>query len=164
MARRKNFQALNITQSKGLATLVTDLVLFVDDVPWPLTQDFHLVSVDVVAQLVGLTPGEGPILLGWADNDLSATEVEESIDAVPVSQSDYINIERSRRPVRSIASFQGELADEVLNDGKAFRVKVNRTFHHDQSDFSFFVMQQSGGSLTTGAAVILNCKFYGYWK
>ncbi len=129
-----------------------------------LSQDVRTQSIDVSATLRGLTENEGPIEFGIADSALTVTEIAEALDANPAHESDVPAIEQARRKVRVIGIFAGEFSNEVFNDGKYKRTKLN-WFTPAQISFpNLWVRNRSGAALTTGATLEFGAKYYNNWK
>ncbi len=156
--------AVNIT----LGALANDVA--VPSAAVAITDDFFCYSVDVDAVLRDLTLGQGPIRMGWNNNDLSSAEVVEALNAIPLGASDIIERERAKRPVRLFGNFDGSSGGvatgtayaERLNDGKTLRVKVMRKFSKNIG-MQFFAINRSGATLTTGGIIGIDSRWYGRW-
>jgi len=109
-----------------------------------------------------LTPGEGPIQVGFNDGVYSAAEIVEAVDASPTSRSDRINIERAGRAVRNVGAFPGEVSQEVLNDGRMVYTKVLMNMS-GSSVLNIYAINRSAAALTTGAVVRFEGLLTGYW-
>ncbi len=151
--RDSNFSVGNISSSATLGTL-GDNIAFTDEIgEAAVGSGYRVISVDVGFALRDLTPGEGPLDFGLCHGDYSATEVLEALSStVGWQKTDKIEMERSRRLVRLIGHFAGELAHEVWNDGRLKRVRLNWDFGITKT-LNMFVVNRSAAALTTGAVV-----------
>ncbi len=126
-----------------------DFAQLVDDKMW-------FISAELVWGLQGLTGGEGPITVGLAHNDYSAAEIEEFIESsASWDAGDKIAQERRRRKIRVVGIFDGLSANEVLNNGLPIKTYLGMSIEEGQT-LSTFAYNQSGATLTTGAALRLN--------
>ncbi len=112
-----------------------------------------LLSCDIQASAREFTAGEGPILFGIAHSDYSAAEIEEYLEnEASWATSDLIARERAGRKIRTIGTFSLLAAEEVLNDGKAVRIKC-RWMLADGQGIQTWVWNQGPATLTTGGVV-----------
>lgn len=166
MAKRKGrrpFVTIPHTDVITLSTLANNTVIKESNV-LNLGEDFFCVSMDITASIRDATAGEGPIKIGWANDDLSVAEIAEALAAAPLDPSDIVELERARRPVRMFAQFPVFSAEETINDGKTLRVKVRRRFSSGANKMiGLWAQNRSGATLTTGAVVSLDYRLYGYW-
>ncbi len=158
----RNFAVIPQDPVITLGTLADDTVVL--GAQLTLQQDMNYKSCDVEISLRNSTPGEGPVIIGLADPGLTLVEIEEAVDAVPVSQHDYPAIEHARRPVRVIGTFPYVTADELLSGGRyRKRVRLPMKVQNDGFLPTFFAYNRSGAPLSTGGIVIINAKHYGMW-
>ncbi len=160
-ASTARFQVIKFNANLALTTLGSTTVL--TQVLSALSQDFYAVSADCRWAIRGLTAGEGPLVVGYANSDLSVTEIAEGLDASPSSESDIIARERTRRPVRSAGTFSGVATEEVLNNGKPIRTKLKFNLANSL-EVNAWIRNESGAVLTTGAVLEMQGKIYGYWR
>ncbi len=161
----KNFAVIPQDPIIDLGTLADDTVILGSQLT--LTQDLYYKSCDVEISIRNQVPGEGPIVVGLADPELSVVEIEEAVDAVPTSQHDFPAIEHAKRPVRVIGSFPSITADELLSQGRyRKRVRLGMNVPAGKPLPTFFAYNRSGAALadTNGAIVMINAKHYGTWK
>ena len=103
----------------------------------------------------GLTVGEGPIIVGLANEDYSAAEIEEWLENnTGWSAKDMIGQERLKRQCRQVGTFSGRLANESLNDGKAITTKLGFTIGAVGA-MCFWMYNTASGALTTGAELFV---------
>ncbi len=126
------------------------------------TEGLRISSIDGSWTLRDLTPGEGPITIGWASNDLTVGEILEAIQAAPVSPSDRIQVERAGRQVRQIGVFPGTLESSSLFDGASRRKRLFWKIYSDNS-LALWVLNKSGAQLTTGALLEGVGRIHGHW-
>lgn len=122
----------------------------------------YCISADVTWSVDGVTSGEGPLRVGLANGNLTATEINEKLDARPTSQTDIIAMERSRRPVRPVGKFPGQTADEALKDGTPIRTKLG-FFIDEGVELVAYARNDSASTLTTGAVVHASGTLYMKW-
>ncbi len=136
------------------------------DNPLVLGEDFRLLKTEAFLGLSGATfvDADGPIIIGMADNELSAAEIAECLVADgPLDRNDNVSSEQSMRPVWPLWSMPFTAADTNLNPTVALRdTKVRWTFSNPEG-FAFFVSNLGTSPLTTGGVVSLFAKHYGVW-
>ncbi len=126
-----------------------DFAQVVDDKMW-------LLSADLVWALQGLTADEGPISVGLAHGDYSATEIEEFIEAsASWDAGDKVAQEQRKRKIRVVGIFSGNETEEVLNNGMPIKTKLGFAIEEGET-LATWAYNQSGATLTTGAALRLN--------
>lgn len=148
--------------SFALLTLADDTV--VKGTSATMLQDVHLLSVDHLITLRGLTAGEGPIVVGLANEELLVSEILEYLNAAPTSQWDVPAVERANRRVRVLGVFSGLSTDETINDGKPIRTKLNWRLPAGKELPVVWAHNRSGGTLTTGATIQVTRQFWANWK
>ncbi len=129
-----------------------------------LTQDFEVISTDMLVSYEDHTAGEGPIEFGLAQAELSGTEIQEAVDAQPTSESDIPAIEHARRKVRTYGYLSGAQISEVANDGKHIRKKMYVNVPAGKAMPDLWVINRSISLFTTGTVVKAHIKYYGFWK
>ncbi len=88
-------------------------------------------SIEATWVLSGVTPtaGVGPMVVGVAHSDYTASEIEDYLDLDTTwDEGDKISQEIGRRKIRRVGSFEAadDLVDSIsLNDGKAIKTKLN---------------------------------------
>ncbi len=160
--RNDNFFVHKDSPQNGLSTLAADTVKLATAPT--LSQDVLILSVDTIHTIRDLTAGEGPLEFGVADASLTVTEIAECLDASPAHKNDVPAVEHAKRKVRSIGMFDGAVGAEKFNEGRPRRIKLNWLIPASQSFPNFWVRNRSGATLTTGAIVEMNNRFYCVWK
>ncbi len=135
------------------------------DITWG--EDFRLLKTEFLAVLDGVTTEEGQrLIIGVADGELTATEVGECLQADgPGDRNENLAKERAQRPVWPVGAIVGAgLSARFVghNGGTLMEWKKRWTFS-DPEGMSFFVYNQSGTALTTGATIRINATHYGVW-
>lgn len=106
------------------------------------------------------TGSEGPVTVGFAHGDYTVAEIKEALEAnAGLSDSDQVAIEQARRKVRVAGHFTGLSTDEVLNDGKMLRTRLNFRLG-DSDELAIWAYNQNGAALTTGSVVECMGKLY----
>ncbi len=127
-----------------------------------MTQNGFTTSTTIHALLTGLTAGEGEgLVLGVADGQLSAAEIEEFLEAAgPVFRGQKAQSELSSRMVRLIG-LVGPKPTEIPVTGTQFahfwdRWPTRIAFSEDKAAMhQWFVYNASAAALTTGATLRL---------
>ncbi len=166
----KNFVALPFGATLSLGTLADQAVVSTSLLGGNLTEDLYAISMDVLADIGGLTAGEGePALLGVAHGDYANTEIAEALNVILLGPGNKIEQERARRLVRKVGTFHGnDLNTQVQmkmigRDGsRLVRIKLKFMVQSGQ-DLSIFVQNLSQGTLTTGAVLKFSGTAYGRW-
>ncbi len=122
----------------------------------------RVVSADLSWQLNGSTAGEGPIRVGLASDNLSATEIGQALDAAPTSQSDIIAIERAKRPVRHVGLFTAETTGSDLRDGVTIRTRLGFSLN-EGIELAAWARNKFGATITTGSGVTVTGTLYCVW-
>ena len=106
----------------------------------------------------GATPGEGPVMVGYAHNDYTVTEIKESLEAeAAMATGDKVANEQANRLVRLVGTMDFITEDGVLNDGRPITTKLNWAIPNG-GNVAVFVYNRSGGTLTTGAVSTISGK------
>lgn len=161
-SRRKNFVAIPYQDTLTLAALADNTVFEAAVIP-ALGEDLYILSVDSQFSLIGHTAGEGPISVGFNHGDLTATEIQESLNAELTDPDDIIAKERARRPVRKTGYFDGLTTNERLNNGANLRTKLRFSVGNDHT-LGAWAWNTSGAALTTGSLVKVQGTIYGRWQ
>ncbi len=162
---QRNFAISKDVMFHALLTLADATVLI--EAGNTLSQDFRYISNDATYTLADAAVDEGPLDFGWADPELTVTEIKEALEANPTSMHDYPDVEHAKRPVWIVGSFGSSPAtsDQKWNEGKVIRTRMGRigVIPAGKALPSLFVFNRSGGALTTGSALRVTVKHYGKW-
>lgn len=141
-------------------------IVITTDITWG--EDFRLLKSEFMAIVEGLTSAEGRgLVIGIADGELTAIEIAECLQADgPGDRNDNEANERATRPVwligaldisgQTIGRFRGSMGSFLMEWKKRW------TFSNPEG-LEFFVYNQSGTALTTGATVRVDATHYGVW-
>ncbi len=132
-----------------------------------LTQDFDIFGVRGSVTFAGITPGDSPIEVGWADNNLTAAEILEQRDAAPTSQWDIPATEHQKRKVRVFGTSGGPgvtSGSYSLNDGQYIWKKMFLHVPAGKALADIWMINRSGQQLTTGQIVTVTGDVIGRWK
>ncbi len=145
---------MKIVEALPLLTLA-NLDVLGENFPDTVDRPTFVISSDLLMSIGGLTPGEGPIVVGVAHVDYTDAEIEEWIENQGSwGTSDLVGQEIARRKIREVGQFSGETADEVLNDGKPVHTKL-RFMLNAGSTLKYWAYNRSGAVLTTGSSVFI---------
>ncbi len=150
--RRFQLRAVRATPSLALVTLASATAL---TGPLYAAADgaYRIMSFRGAFALRGHTAGEGPIHIGFAHGDYTVTEIKEFIESgASISVGDKIANEQANRLVRIVGTFDGLNTEEVLNDGKPIKTRLNWAIPIGKT-MNFFVYNDSGAAQTTGSIV-----------
>lgn len=169
MAKRRrkydrNFVAIPINVAQSLGTLGDDVVIKIGMQGANLTEDLFIYSIEGTHTIRDATAGEGPLLVGFAHDDYSVSEIAEATDvgSTMLGPSDKIESERARRLVRKIGTFRGREAEETLNEGSPIKTRVKWT-QQDGGDPSLFIQNRSNAALAGGTVYEFEGYIYGKW-
>ncbi len=114
------------------------------------TSSYRMISVQAVWSLNNHTDSEGPIVVGYAHSDYSVTEIKEAIEAgASIELGNKVSNEQANRLVRIVGIFNGDTTEEVLNDGRPIKTRLNWAIPiGDEVDI--FAYNDSAATLTTG--------------
>lgn len=153
--RRKSVTLIkaNIDAAIALATLAdnTGILVATDTV---VSRAFIL-SVEGMYSIEAQTSGEGPITLYLAHSDYTLAEIEEYIELqTGWDGGDMVSKEISRRKIRQVGYFSGQLVSETINDGRPKKTALKFVLNPAQG-LNLCVYNNSGGALAGGATVRL---------
>ncbi len=170
--RNKNFVAIEVAGALALSTLADDAFISVG-CQANFTEDFFAISADFSASINSLTAGQGdPSTLAVAHSDYSDAEVREALDIGSLTgPGDQIQMERGRRKVRKVATFQQEgnqddtfTAMRAIGPNGSIRTRVKLRFLiSDPFTLKIGVWNRSGSQLTTGGVLEFDGTIYGRW-
>ncbi len=149
--------SIPFTEATALSTLASVTVITGTSLPVS-DNEYRVLSVSNLWSLRGMTPSEGPIVVGYAHGDYSVTEIKEALEAeTMMTRGDKIAAERGNRLVRRVGIFTGQVEDDTLNDGRPIRTRLNWVVPVGKT-LNAFAYNQSGATLTTGAILVQNGK------
>ncbi len=102
----------------------------------------------------GGTIGEGPVDVGLAHSDYTAAEIEACLEAeASWDEGDLVAQELAQRKVRTVGTFPMNFEDEVLNDGRPIRTKLNWLIASGDT-LQMWIRNRGGATLTTGLIIL----------
>lgn len=130
---------------------------------WAPSEDFRLLKMEGYLSMYALTDGEedATILVGLACAELSATEIQEAIEAEPIDSNDNVALERSHRPVWPLGFLKPVSDDQVRY--LEFEWSKRWTFSDTDGLCLWFYNMSASQALTTGSKTALLAKLYGVW-
>ncbi len=166
----KNFVAIPITGTIPILSLGDGVVVAGDVFGGNLTEDFYALSADIMAEIVGITSGEGnPTMAGFAHGDYTVTELKENLEVTLLGPGTKIEVERSRRLVRKTGMFRSNDPAHVTmalsgrySDGGLTRTKLKFIVNSGKT-LKFWAHNKSGAVYTTGANLKFEGTVYGRW-
>ncbi len=154
--KRFSLRRVRSTAEVALSTLGAGTVIKTG-LTGPTTSPYRMMSTKLVWSMIGLTEGEGPILVGFAHSNYSVTEIKECLEIqAAISKGLKIEQEKANRLVRVVGTFSGKL--NVLNDGKPISTRLNWAIDASASgdEVVIFAYSDFGSALTTGAILNIN--------
>ncbi len=146
----KKYQRIQVSSAIALGTLASNTVIAGVTTADTAIDTGKVSSIVAGWDLEAHTAGEGPIAVGVAHSDYSATEILEYLTlATGFDRGDKIAQERQGRRIRRVGVFGGGLADVSLNDGVPIKTKLNWVLVEGDTIQSW-ALNLDGSSLTTG--------------
>ncbi len=153
--RRGRYIRGNVEDQVSLGTLGAGVVVpgVLDEA---VNERTRVSSLDVVHSISGHTAGEGPLVVGISHSDYGTSEIQEWIDNVGSwNEGDLVNQEIGNRRIRQIGIFPGISTEEVLNDGKPIKTKLNWILLQGQT-LDMWCFNRDSAALTTGTLYNIN--------
>lgn len=129
------------------------------------TEDFRLLKAELYLCIAGIAAGnaDDPILVGIADAELSATEIEEALKATPTDRNDNALLERTHRPVWPLGWLMpdGITADSATRYG-TFTWSQRWTFSGDDG-WCLWYYNLGDANMAGTPELHCLCKWYGVW-
>ncbi len=134
-----------------------------------ITDGFRILKSELHAVVTGLTAGEATgLLFGIANGDLTAAEIEQSIEATgPLNGSDRQPAEQAERWVKALgaSNMKDVTSVSVVIENEAggpIITSKNRWTYNEANSWKWWIYN-NGGSLTTGGLFQLVATHYGVW-
>lgn len=110
----------------------------------------------------GRTATEGPLVYGIASSELTAAEIAEAITADPQGPDDVPDSEQVTREVFIIGEFKPNV---LLDSGLTMMTRIHYPWKevNEEQGLVYFVMNRSGGALTTGSLIKFTGFILGEW-
>ncbi len=149
----------NVDEELGLGTLASKTLInaVFDDSVAERTLISSLVATYTMADFTAAV-GDGPILVGIAHSDYSASEIEAVIEAVNSwDEADKIGLELGKRLVRKIGEFPSAnidgVGDVALNSGLPIKTKLNWILNTSQT-LQLWAYNVGSSALATTSPVV----------
>ncbi len=148
------------------ALAANDAVLLGGNYDGTIIEDFRMIKLEY---WMGVRPAQavviedGPVLVGLAAGNLTAANIEESLETIPLDGAS-INNELAMRAVWPLEVFTLPDADSGDN-ATLWRKgeKVIRWTFHNPHGWTWWVYNMSGVVLITGSSVQIQAKIFGVW-
>ncbi len=151
----------------ALGTLASkDVVEFGGSYHEALEEDFRILKCEymmAIAPAQAITVLDGPIVIGFAAANLSAAEIEECIEAVPVNRGDIL-LEKTMRPVWPLEIMVFEDPDTGNSGAFVRKGSFNPKWTFQNPDgWVWWIYNLSTAALTTGSLLSIFAKYFGVW-
>ncbi len=151
----------------GLGALATlDVALLGGSYDAALVEDFRIFKMDY---WMNISPNQatvildGPVIIGIAAGNLTAAEIEQSLEAIPLN-ADATALEESNRPVWPLETFLIPDADNADNSDLTRKGSINlRWTFQNPSGWVWWAYNLSSFNLITGSTVVTLAKMFGMW-
>ncbi len=150
--RRRKYLRGKVEEEGALGALAANAI-FAEDFDETVNERTLVSSIVAVWSMGEHTPDQGPIVVGIAHGDYSATEIAEWFNNTG-SWNEGLKVEQeiAKRLIRTIGTFSGALAQESLNEGKPIKTKLNWILNGGES-LRMWAVNQDDSSLTTGTDI-----------
>ncbi len=138
-----------------------------------ITEDFRILKSEICFHMGGLTDqeGGGGLQFGIANGELSVTEIQDCLNVIgPLDRNDRSIVERAERHVkvlsygrRDVDSTSGEVIHFDGEGGSPIITSKFRWTYSDPEGWQWFVFNNIGATVTTGAVGQLQATHYGVW-
>ncbi len=148
-SRYKGYRKLPINVDVAGGTLAADDVT--QTTPSEvMTEERRVLSLEASWGLTGLTATDGPLVVGVAHSDYTATEIEEALEAAGAwDEGNLVAQEQAKRLVRQVGILTEE--ETALNDGQPVKTRLN--WRLATGDTLQYWLWNRGVQLTTGSLV-----------
>lgn len=162
-------------QTVALLTLADQAALALDQIT--ISEDFRILKSEICAGIINLDDDENVqgLLFGIANGELSDAEIAQAITSQgPLDRNDRLAAERASRWVKILSTaevmFQGHNSGRTTIDaifknqnGGPIIESKDRWTYSDPEGWVFFVFNNSGTALATGATARMTAKHFGVW-
>ncbi len=163
-------------QTVSLATLGDQAALALSNLT--MQEDFRILKTELTASIDSMDDQDvaAGILLGIANGELSVAEIAECLVAQgPLDRNDRLLKERANRWVKILSQAEfnnnsipgnGRTQVDMIfkgDNGSPIITSKDRWTYSDPEGWQFFIFNNTGTSLITGATVRLLATHYGVW-
>ncbi len=139
------------------------------DSPLVITEDFRMIKAKIYAYLTGATfvAGDGPVLVGLSNDDLSVGEIAEALTVDgPLGPDQTVQADQAMRPVFELGMIP--FLDEAVNGNQPGLVlppieAIVRWTFYNATGWTLFAFNFGSSSLTTGGVIQILAKYFGVW-
>ncbi len=137
-----------------------------------MDHDFRILRSDVECYIIDAnnTKDVTGLIFGIANGELSAVEIAEAMTAVPTGPNDAIPNERAQRAIKVLgildirgAPIAGTSFMFVGPEGSPMMTSKHRWTYHQPEMWDWFIFNNVGSDMTTGALATLSATHYGVW-
>ncbi len=154
MPNKHPLDQLPVTVDQTLGTLATKTLLSTGLAT--NTQNYKATSIKVGVSLTPLTDGDGPVLFGLANAEISGSEVEEYLESVPTSSRDTPAKDQVARAVQVLETLGQELQTRWVEE------RILLPTFREGIGFRFWVYN-AGIAFTTGSFFRAQGRLFGRW-
>ncbi len=153
--RSFNLRAVRTTASVTVGNLVT-ITAVTAAVFGNADGAYRIMSMKATWSMTNNTAGDGTLICGYAHGDYTVAEIKEFIESgASISIGNKIAGEQAGRLIRIVGAFPGQDVEEVLNDGRPIKTRLNWAIPIG-TNFNAFVYNDDGAQRTTGGGVRVN--------
>ncbi len=131
------------------------------DANYSMSDDFRIIKSEYYMDYGTQAAGD-VIIVGIADGELTAAEIEECIEASPTDRNDNLTNERAMRPVWPL-EILGENSTGSGNLLKEGSTSLKWTFSDAEAWQWWAYNLDASNALTTGGIVFIFAKHFGVW-
>ncbi len=155
---------INVGNMGALAS--KDLIEFGGSYHDAILEDFRILKCEYY---MGLSPAQaiviqnGPIIVGLASGQLTAAQMEEALEAVPINRGDSA-LEETMRPVWPLEIFVFHDPDQGPQSDLTRKGEFSpRWTFQNPTGWSWFIFNVGNAALVTGSGLTIVAKFFGVW-
>ncbi len=130
-----------------------------------LEEDFRMLRCDY---WIGINPAQaivildGPLMVGLAAANLTAAQIEEAIEAIPVNRGDTA-LEASMRPVWPLEVFNlWDVDSGPIDTTRKGTFNPKWTFQNPDG-WTWWTYNMSDATMVTGSDISIFAKYFGVW-
>ncbi len=124
-----------------------------------VTERTFVSSVEVTVAIREVNDADTPLVVGFSHSDYVNTEIEEFVEnAASWSEGDLVAQEIAKRKIVILGTLANDALtiQGALNDGNPIKKKAKGMILTVGQTLDFWVLNKSGGVMTTGADLIVN--------
>ncbi len=155
----------------ALGALAADAVIKTTSLA--IEEDFRILRSEIYARVTAFTAADlGGLVFGIANGELSVAEISEAIlRNGPVDRNDRRQVEFVERNVKILSGLQTLVESPIVpiewtfqnESGGPIIVSKHRWTYSNPEGWTWFIYNDSGGALTTGAELHVIATHFGVW-